>query len=182
MRAGQLDTPANLVELDPDLQPVTVDWLWVGIRAKEGTTPAPAGLRSRAQVTVRAWWDDRLQQGRYLVADDRLLHIDNVRDVMGARVEVQIAATELVGQQATLLPDAGGAVSCRVFLQHEAPVLDAMGQVVDYKTRAELALIEVGRPQSGDVLQVAGVSYQVIDYDDRSDDGIVRGVWLERQP
>ena len=182
MRIGVIDTPANLVELDPDLQPVTIDWLWVGIRAKEGTTPAPAGLRSSAQVTVRAWWGDRLQQGRYLVADDRLLHIDNVRDVMGTRVEVQIAATELIGQPAQYLPADGDPAGCRVFLQHEAPVIDRMGQVIDYKTRAELALIEVGRAQPGDVLQVAGVGYQVVDYDDRSDDGIVRGVWLERVP
>lgn len=182
MRIGVIDTPANLVELDPDLQPVTIDWLWVGIRAKEGTTPAPAGLRSSAQVTVRAWWDDRLQQGRYLVAEDRLLHIDNVRDVMGTRVEVQIAATELIGQAAVLVPEVGEQRPCRVFLQHAAPVLDAMGQVVDYKTRAELALIEAGRAQPGDALHVAGVGYQVVDYDDSSDDGVVRGVWLERVP
>ena len=65
-------------------------------------------------------------------------------------------------------------------MQHEAPVLDDLGQVVDYKTRAELALIEVGRAQPGDGLHVGGVSYQVVNYDDRSDDGVVRGVWLER--
>ena len=101
---------------------------------------------------------------------------------VGTRVEVQIAATELIGQPAQYLPADGDPAGCRVFLQHEAPVIDRMGQVIDYKTRAELALIEVGRAQPGDVLQVAGVGYQVVDYDDRSDDGIVRGVWLERVP
>ncbi len=180
MRASNLNTPANLLELNPDLQPVTIDWLWVGIRAKEGTAPAPVGLRSSAQVTVRAWWDERLLQGRYLEADGRLLHIDNVRDVMGDRVEVQIAATELVGEPARLLSDASGIRLCRVFLQHEAPVLDAMQQVVGYKTRAELALIETGRAEPGDGLEVGAAWYRVVDYDASSDDGVVRGVWLER--
>ncbi|MEH6564639.1 MAG: hypothetical protein V7756_04860 [Halopseudomonas sp.] len=179
MRIGAIDTPADLLELSPDLQPVTIDWLWVGIRAKEGTTPAPAGLRSSAQVTVRAWWDERLLQGRYLQADGRLLHIDNVRDLLGSQVEVQISATELVGAPAMYTPQGGTAIACRAFLQYEAPVLGEIGQVVDYKTRAEVALIEVGRPQQGDTLQVGARSFVVIDYADESDDGVIRGLWLE---
>ena len=41
------------------------------------------------------------------------------------------------------------------------------------------ALIEVGRLQVDDQLQVGGVLYNVIDYADESDDGIVRGLWLQ---
>ncbi|MNF02484.1 hypothetical protein D3C80_2016330 [compost metagenome] len=54
-----------------------------------------------------------------------------------------------------------------------------MGRVADYRTRAEVVLIEVGRPQVDDQLLVAGTLYTITDYADETDDGVVRGLWLE---
>ncbi|PKM30228.1 MAG: hypothetical protein CVV07_07370 [Gammaproteobacteria bacterium HGW-Gammaproteobacteria-11] len=129
---------------------------------------------------MRAWWDDRLVAGRYLRAEGRLLLIDDARDVTGQQVEMQIACSELVGLVGEYRPAEGVPVGCRVHLMHEAPVLDEMQRVTAYKTRAEVAVIEVGRPQPGDQLVVDGELYNVTDYADDTDDGVVRGLWLER--
>lgn len=181
MRIGAIDTPANLIKLGPDLQPITIDWLWVGIRAREGDVAPSRGLRSSAQVTVRAWWDDSLVPGRYLRAEHRLLLIDDVRDITGQQVEMQLACSELIGQPGEYRAEGQPPRSCRICLIHSAPVVDEAGRVTDYQTRAEIALIEAGRPQIGDQLVVGDVTYNVIAYDDGSDDGVVRGLWLEAQ-
>lgn len=180
MRAGRLNTPANLLELDAALASVQLDWLWCDIKTKEFVdAPYPTGLRNPAKVTIRAWWDARIRQGLYLEADGRLFHIDSARDFTGQRAELAITATEFVGEVATALPAEQPARPCRAFLVHEAPYRDELGQATSYKTRAEVALIEVGRLQVDDQLQVGGVLYNVIDYADESDDGIVRGLWLQ---
>ncbi|MBU1282876.1 MAG: hypothetical protein KJ989_15275 [Gammaproteobacteria bacterium] len=180
MRSGQLDTPADLLVMDANLQPVVLDWLWVGIRSKESADPpAASGLRAPAKVTVRSWWDERLRAGVYLRADGRLLLIDDVRDFDNQRAEVVITCSELVGQPAEYRPQGGVPVACRVHLTHSAPYLDELGQVTDYKTRAEVAVIEVGRPEEGDQLLIAGTLYNVIAYARDSDDGVVRGLWLK---
>lgn len=182
MRAGRLNTPANLLELDADLARVEIDWLWCGIQTKDAVdAPYPIGLRNPAKVTIRSWWDERLRQGRYLEADGRLFHIDSVRDFDGRRVEVAITATEFVGEAGLALPDGLAPRSCRVFLVHEAPYRDELGQTTSYKTRAEIALIEAGRLQAdADQIEVGGLLYNVVAYADQSDDGIVRGLWLDR--
>ena len=73
MRSGNLNTPADLLELSPDLSACKLDWLWCAIQTKESAEPPfPSGLRSPAKIAIRAWWDSRLQQGRYLLADGRL--------------------------------------------------------------------------------------------------------------
>lgn len=182
MRAGRLDTPATLLELDADLQRVEVDWLWCGIQTKESAEPPyPGGLRNPAKVTIRTWWDERLRQGRYLEADDRLFHIDSVRDFTGRRAEVALTATEFIGEAGVAMPDGLPPKVCRVFLVHEAPYRDELGQATSYKTRAEVALIEAGRLQAEtDQIEVGGALYNVVDYADQSDDGIVRGLWLDR--
>lgn len=180
MRSGNLDTPADLLELSPDMCSRTIDWLWVGIRAKENADPpAASGLRAPAKITVRAWWDERLRPGRYLRAESRLLLIDDVRDFNGQRTEVAITCSELIGEPAEFRPLEAAPVTCRVHLTHQAPYRDEMGQTTDYRTRAEVALIEVGRAQPDDQLLVGGALYNVIAYADESDDGVVRGLWLE---
>lgn len=180
MRIGRLDTPADLLELGPDLQPQMIEWLWVGVLAKDSAdAPQAASLRSPAKVEVRSWWDSELLQGRYLRAESRLFHIDSVRDVTGQQAELTITATELIGAAAIYTPAGGDPVACRVLLTHGAPYLDELGQVTDYRTRVEVALIEVGRPQVDDQLQVGVTLYTVIAYADDSDDGVVRGLWLE---
>jgi hypothetical protein len=68
-----------------------------------------------------------------------------------------------------------------VHLVHDAPMRDEFGQATAYKTRAEVALIEAGRLQAGtDQLRVCGITYNIIDYAGDTDDGVVRGLWLER--
>lgn len=180
MRAGRLDTPAELLELQQDLTVRCLDWLWFSINSKESAdVPAHTGLRSPAKVAVRGWWDERLRAGRYLRSDARLFLIDDVRDFTGQRAEVAITCSELVGQPAQYLPADGVPRCCRVHLTHEAPYRDELGQVASYMTRAEVAIIEVGRPQAGDQLRVEGDLYVVANYADDTDDGVVRGLWLQ---
>ena len=179
MRAGRLDIPAELLELQQDMTFRCLDWLWFSINSKESADPpAATGLRAPAKVAVRSWYDPRLAQGRYLRAAERLLLIDDVRDFRGDRAEVAITCSELVGQAGQYLPADGVPRCCRVHLTHEAPYRDEMGQVVSYMTRAEVAIIEVGRPQEGDQLRVGGVLYVVANYAADTDDGVVRGLWL----
>jgi hypothetical protein len=180
MRSGQLNTPATILVMDHNLQATEIDWLWVSLRSKDGELPAAAGLRSPARVTIRSWWDDRLQEGRYLRTEDgRLLVIESARDPVGQRADIVLTCSELTGQPAEYQPQAGEPQACRVHMNYSAPWLDELGQVTDYRIRAEVALIEVGRPQQGDHLLVAGVLYQIIAYANDTDDGVVRGLWLD---
>ncbi len=71
-------------------------------------------------------------------------------------------------------------MDCRVHVTHEAPYRDELGQVTDYRTRIQVALIEVGRPQVDDQIIVEGARYTVIAYADETDDGVVRGLWVEK--
>lgn len=180
MRTGRFDTPAKLLALDANLQSCQIDWLWCGIQTKEaGDVAYPTGLRNPAKVTIRTHWDDRLRQGRYLEADGRLFHIDSARDFTGKRAELAITATEFVGECGSAIHEGQPPRPCRVFLLHDAPYRDEFGQATGYRTRAEVALIEAGRPQAdSSQIEVGGVLYNVIDYADQTDDGIVRGLWL----
>lgn len=181
MRAGSLDRRAQILSLSADLAPVDHGSRWVSIRAKDtGDVTQPTGLRSTALVEVRARFSDELQQGRYLRNGDRLLYIASApRDPMGTRAELVLSCAELVGQPAEYRPQGGVPVACRVYLTHSAPYLDDLGRVTDYKTKAEVAVIEVGRPEEGDQLLIASTLYNVIAYARDSDDGVVRGLWLE---
>lgn len=181
MRSGNLDTPADLLTLDADLVACRLDWIWCGIQTKENAEPPfPSGLRSPAKIAIRAWWDARIQQGRYLLADGRLFHIDSARDFTGRRAELAITATELIGEPAQYRTAGAPPRACRVFMNYDALHLDENGQATSYRIRGEVALIETGRVQVDDLLKVSGVDYVVIDYANDTDDGIVRGVWLER--
>lgn len=181
MRAGKLDKRAEIIRLTAALTTESRGSRWVGIRAKDAIdVPAADGLRSMALVEIRARYSDEFSQGRYLASVGRLFHITSARDPLGNRAEMVISAHELIGQPAEYRPQEGVPVPCRVHLTHEAPYRDEMGQVTDYKTRAEIAVIEVGRPQQEDQLLIAGTLYTVIAYADETDDGVVRGLWLEK--
>lgn len=182
MRAGTLRNHAQVLSLSVDLNTVDHGARWVSFRSKASGDASPvSGLRATAMVEVRARFSDELQPGRYLRHESRLLYIASApRDPMGTRAELVLSCDELVGQPAEYRPQAGMPTPCRVHLTHEAPYLDDMGQVVDYKTRAEVAVIEVGRPQVDDQLLIAGTLYNVIQYARDSDDGVVRGLWLEQ--
>ena len=180
MRSGSLDTPADLLSQGADLVACKLDWIWCSIQTKESAEPPyPSGLRSPAKIAIRAWWDPRIQQGRYLLADGRLFHIDSARDFTGRRAELAITATELIGEPAQYRAAGAPPCQCRVFMNYDALHLDENGQATSYRIRGEVALIETGRVQVDDLLKVSGVDYVVIDYANDTDDGIVRGVWLE---
>lgn len=180
MRSGSLDTPADLLSLGADLVACKLDWIWCAIQTKENAEPPfPSGLRSPAKIAIRAWWDARIQQGRYLSADGRLFHIDSARDFTGRRAELAITATEFIGEQGEYRPDGAPPRPCRVFLNPEAVHRDEAGQATGYRMRAEVALIETGRVQVDEHLVVGGVEYLVTDYDNDTDDGVVRGLWVE---
>lgn len=180
MRAGSLRHRATILSLAADLVPLTIGTRWVGIRAKEATDARqPSGLRTGAMVEVRARYSAMLTQGRYLKSGNRLLHITSARDPVGTGADLILSCDELVGEAAEYRPDDGAPVACRVHLTHSAPRLDEQGQVTDYKTKAEVAVIEVGRPQVDDQLLVGAQLYTVIAYAADSDDGVVRGLWLQ---
>lgn len=181
MRAGALRDCAEIVGLTADLTRVSFGSYWVGIRAKEAAdVPAASGLRTNAMIDVRAWANPELLPGRYLVAGQRLLHITSSRDPMGTGTELVISCEELIGEPAQYRPVGAQPVACRVHLTHSAPYLDELGQVTDYKTKAEVALIEVGRPQVDEQLQIGADLYCIIGYARDTDDGVVRGLWLAR--
>lgn len=181
MRLGELRHRAALLELNAGLCPVDLGQLWVGIIAKESAEPPmPSGLRSPARVDIRARFSPRIVQGRYLRQGCRLFHITSARDPLGNRAELRITADEFIGVPAEYRPAERPPVPCRVHLTHDAPYLDDMGQVTDYRTRAEVLLIEVGRPQVDDQLVIDRVRYVVLAYAADTDDGVVRGLWLDR--
>jgi hypothetical protein len=182
MRSGNLTTPAHILELDADLNAVTLDWVWCGIQTKEaGEVAYPNGLRNPAKVTIRAWYDVRLVPGRYLRADGRLMHIDSVRDFTGTRAEVAITATEFVGVSAAYTPVAGApSLDCRVFLVHAVNRPGELTGRAEYITQIEAPLIEVGRPQPGSVFLVDGVAWRVGGLVEDDDDRIVRRMWVKR--
>ena len=170
-----------MLELDSELNSRCVDFAFIGIQTKEsGDFQFPAGLRNPAKVAIRAWYDARMVQGRYLRACERLFHIDSARDFLGTKFELAITATELVGMPGKYIATGMAPKPCRVFLNHSALFLDELGQAVGYRTQAELAVIETGRAQVDDRLKVDGAEYIVTGYVDGSDDNICRRVWLER--
>jgi len=180
MRAGELRHRAKILELGPNLGVSVIASTWVGIKAKESADPPMAtSLRSPARVEIRARFSAKLFQGRYLRHRERLFYITSARDPVGDKSELRITADELIGSPATYHPQGLPSVQCRALIQHEAPWLDEFGAVTSYKTRAEVAIIETGRVQVGDQLSLSGVTYNVIAYADGSDDGVLRGLWLE---
>ena len=128
-------------------------------------------------MEIRARFSDIFRTGRYLQHGGRLFHLVSPRPV-GNGAELIVSAEELAGEPGQYIPPGGAPLGCRVHLAHEAPYRDEQGQVVSYMTRAEVAIIEVGRPQEGDQLRVGGDQYVVANYADDSDDGVVRGLWL----
>lgn len=179
MRAGRLRYRAQVLELLPNLERRSYGDVWIDIRAKETADgSAPAGLRAPSRPEIRARKSERLQAGRYLACGERLFHMVAVRPY-GMAPELVITVDELVGQPAEHRRQGEPFGACRAFVVFSAPLLDEFQQVADHRTRAELALIETGRVEPGDQLRVAGQLYAVTGYADNSDDGVVRGVWLE---
>jgi len=180
MRLGTLNKRADILSLAANLTTLSHGSRWVAIRAKDaGDVPAAGGLRSRAMVEVRARYSADLLPGRYLRSGARLFNVTSARDPMGSGAELVLSCDELIGEPAEYRPDGLPPMACRVHLTHSAPYLDDLGQVTDYRTRAEVALIEVGRPQVDDQLMIGAQLYNVTAYANDSDDGIVRGLWLE---
>jgi len=180
MRLGELDKRAELLSIEPDLSVDSIGSRWVGIRSKAGgDVPAAAGLRTGAMIEIRSRFWSELIAGRYLKSGSRLFHITSARDPMGDKSELVLSCDEFVGDAGEYRPAVGDPIACRVHVTHSAPYLDELGQVTDYRTKAEIVLLEVGRPQVDDELLIGSTLYAVTGYADSSDDGIVRGLWLE---
>lgn len=181
MRAGRLRYRAQVLGLDDQLQSVDLGSRWVDIRTKEGETPAPAGLRQRSLVEIRARFSDVFRSGRYLRHGDRLFHLVSPRDPRGNGAEVVVSAEELVGESSNYTPPAGGApLPCRVFLAHGVSRPGEFTGKAEYTTQLEAALIEVGRPQPGGVFQVGDQTWRVAGLVEDDDDRIVRRMWVKR--
>jgi hypothetical protein len=181
MRSGKLDSLATVYTLSPDLEAIPRGQVWCEIAVTDaGATPEALGLRSPSKVTIRARYTTELTQGRYLVHGNRLFYLSAVRDFKGTRQELVMSASELVGEPAVYLGQNAAPRYCRCLLVPSAPYLDDLEQVTEYKTYGEIALIEAGRIQAGEVLEVAGVAYVVDGYRAGTDDGVVRGLWLSR--
>ena len=182
MRAGRLRHKAQIITLGHDLRKTCHGTVWCDITAKDGAAPPmPAGLRTGARVGVRARYTDRLRQGVYLITHDRILHVTSVRDVTGKRAELVASCDEFVGQPAEYVGQTGRR-RCMVHITHNAPYLDELGQVTSYQHKAEVLVLEVGRPQPGDkIIMADGSAYTVTQYASDTDDGVVRGLWLESE-
>lgn len=183
MRSGKLRHRAQVLSLGADLSPVSHGSLWTSIRAKEAAdAPAATGLRSPAMVEVRARYSAELIQGRFLRNNQRLLLITGVRDPMGTSAELVLSSHELIGQPANYTPSGGGvAKPCRVHLTHGVARAGELTGKAEYTTQAEVALIEVGRPQAGALLQVGGDTWRVTGLVEDDDDRITRRLWVKRQ-
>ncbi len=180
MEVGRLNRHATILALGADLTSVVIGKAWLGIKAKEDADPGiPTGLRSPARVSIRGRFSAKLTQGRYLAYGGRLFYITSARDPVGDRTELRVTADEFIGEPAMYRPEGGPDRPCRVLLTFDAPYRDEFGKVVEYRTKAEVALIETGRVQADELLQVGGTVYSVLGYADETDDGVVRGVWLQ---
>lgn len=180
LAAGRLDQRATLYSLTDRLRPTIIRRMRCTVVAKESAAPAmAAGLRTGARVSVWCRYSGKIEAGQYLRIRDRLLHITSVRDPDARRTSLVLTCDEFIGQCAEYRTEYGSK-RCRVHLTHDAPYLDDLGQVTEYRVRAEVLLFEVGRPQVDDILIVSGVQYVITQYADQTDDGVVRGLWLER--
>lgn len=181
MEVGRLNKRATVLALSADVVPVEVGKVWLGIKAKEEADPGmPTGLRSPARVSIRGRYNPKLMQGRYLAYSGRLFFITSVRDPLGDKTEMRVTADEFVGEPALCRRPGRPDVACRIQLNYEAPYLDIDGQATSYRIRGEVVLIETGRVQVDDQFAVGAEVYNVIAYDESSDDGVVRALWLER--
>lgn len=182
MRSGKLRHRAEVLSLGADLSPVSHGSRWTSIRAKEAAdAPAPTGLRSPAMVEVRARFSAELIQGRYLRHGGRLLYITGARDPMGTGAELVLSCHELIGLPGEYRPIDSAPTACRVYLAHGVARLGDLTGKAEYTTQAEVALIEVGRPQPGALLQMGGETWRVTGLVEDDDDRIVRRLWVKRQ-
>ncbi|WP_280378221.1 hypothetical protein [Pseudomonas sp. BN515] len=170
-----------MLALSADLLPETIGQRWVGIRTKESAdVRAAAGLRVAALVEVRARFSPCFVPGRYLIHGGRLFHITSVRDFRGDRAELVMSCEEMVGFRGEARREGMMSRECQVFLRHDVPYRSDHEQDVVLRTYAEVALIEAGRVEADDQLLVEGELYNVMALAKDADDGVVRGLWLER--
>lgn len=179
MRSGELDTRAQLLVLQPELSVTVIRSVWLDLRARDADAEAQAGLRANGALFAYARFAADLQGGRYLRVGSRLIYIDAALDVDGRCTGVRLSLTELIGRPGSYQPAQGVARAVRVYLAPEAPI-PAQFQRPGYRLRAEVAVLEAGRPQAGELMQVDGLSYTILGPVDGGDDGIVRAMWVKR--
>jgi hypothetical protein len=181
MRAGSLDTWCEVLELHPvTLAPQVVAAGWFSIRQRqtEYKDVQPTGLRNRASVIGRCWFDHEVLPGRYVRPENgRLFVIDAVRDPLNNQSELSLAITELIGERAVYRSGAQPGKPVRAFFDVDAPHLADSGRM-EYRHRIEVALIECGRPQPGDEIDLRGVTWVVREAVAQADNGILRDLWV----
>lgn len=180
MRSGDLNRHATILVLGSDQVACELGKVWLGIVSKDAAdVAAQPGVRSLTRVDIRARYSERLQQGRYLKHGDRLFYLTSVRDPVGTKAELRCSADEFVGEAAVYKPEGQPPRACRVNVTFDAPYRDEYGKVVEYRTKAEVVLIETGRVQADEQFVIGSTAYSVLGYADETDDGIVRGLWLQ---
>ncbi|QNM94904.1 hypothetical protein [Chitinimonas koreensis] len=178
MRIGELNTRAELLAQGPDLLGQVLRGVWVGLTGRDTDDPPQAGLRSPTAYTGWARYAVDLVGGRYLRIGPRLLRIDAAVDHDSRRTLQRLSLTELVGEPAVYRPAAGDDRPTRVFVQADAPQPGSVMRRPEYRLRADLPVVEVGRPQAGEQLLVGATTYVVVGPVEGGDDGIVRSLWV----
>lgn len=175
LKAGRLRNRIEVRSLDYDLSSKHVCNAWVSIASKENADVAyPDGLRANAKVVIWSRYNKQFKAGQYLKYKDRLFRFTSVRDIDGLKTKLVSSADEFIGDTAMY-----NGKQIRIHLTHSAPYYDDFGKVTDYRIKAEVLLFETGRVQAGDSITVDGKSYIVTQYADGTDDGVVRGLWLD---
>jgi len=179
MRSGKLNLRLAIYRLPLNtLTPALVATVWGSLRVKPaGAVSAQTGLRSPDLVEIRLRQPLAIVPGDYVLWDGRLFHGYGLRDPDGRGTEWIVSAYELVGSSATYTPAGGTAVATRAFITHDSPYLTAATQRIDYRTRIELPLYEVGRAGPGGIVTVGGINYTLLGLADNGDDGVVRQYW-----
>jgi hypothetical protein len=176
MLAGKCRAIAMICDASADFGARRVD-----IRYQERQdAPAQQSMRTSSAVSVYSWDDPIFKAGRFMrIHDGRLLHIDTVRHLPRPR-DIVMSCTELVGESGSYT-SGGNSIACRIFLLLDAPTVGNRPGKTEYRTRAEVAVLEVGRPQPGDSLTVGGSTWSVMGLVDDQDDGLIRQMWVKPQ-
>jgi|GEM_PF-3203439 len=156
-------------------------WVSVRMKAADHLAPPSQGLRnlsSGALTEIRLRYRTDVQDGDYAVYGSRLWHCVNFRDPDGKRAELIASAHELVGLTTVYTPAGGTAITTRAWLGFSSPFVSGGHMVNEYRLRAEVPILEVGRPARGGTLVISGRTYQIVGLVDNGDDGITRSMWV----
>lgn len=176
-----MESLCEVLAMTGDLTAQRISTAWLSIRSQDsGGAPETTGLRSPVKLEIRGRYTTHIIRGRYIRRGPRLIYVEDARDPDDNRRDIVITGSALIGEPAVYRPKNGEPRPCRVFVNYLAPTIDDYGQTTDYRISAEVAIIETGRIQPYEQLEIAGITYDVTGYRGDTDDGVVRGLWLDR--